>query len=272
MQNRIDTKLKEARDEGRTILAPFITIGFPTIPISSKVITSVIEAGSDMLELGIAFSDPLADGPTIQKTSFVALQNGVTVHTALEVVRNLRKQGIQAPVIYMGYYNPFFRYGTEAFARDAIAAGADGVIVPDLPTEEASPFKSVCESHGLYLIPLLAPTSTDKRIEQACLNAKGFIYCVSLTGVTGARRGLQSDIKTLVGRIRKHTNLPVIIGFGVSSRQNVEEIGRIADGAVVGSALLDAVGKAATEDIPKVARNFIKSLIPSERIKYKYKD
>ena len=213
-----------------------------------------------MLELGIAFSDPLADGPTIQKTSFVALQNGVTVHTALEVVRNLRKQGIQTPVIYMGYYNPFLRYGTEAFAQDAIAAGADGVIVPNLPTEEAIPFKSVCESHGLYLIPLLAPTSTDKRIEQACLNAKGFIYCVSLTGVTGARAGLREGLEGLVNRIRLQTDLPILVGFGISTPAHVKEVAAFSDGAAFGSALIDAIADLPKAEAVQAAREFLAAM------------
>ena len=263
MQNRIDTTLGEAKAAGKTVLAPFVTIGFPTIEVSVEIVASVLEAGADMLELGIPFSDPLADGPTIQKTSFAALKNWVTVHTAIEAVRELRGRGAQAPFIYMGYYNPFLRYGPEAFARDAVEAGADGVIVPDLPTEEAGPFRAICETHGLYLIPLLAPTSTDGRIAQACQGAKGFIYCVSLTGVTGARQGLQSGVGALVGRIRNHTDLPVLVGFGVSNPQDVEDVGQIADGAVVGSALLDAVDKANPEDAPATARAFVEWLMPS---------
>ena len=262
MRNRIDTTLREAKAVGKTVLAPFVTIGFPTIEASVEIVASVLEAGADMVELGIPFSDPLADGPTVQKTSFAALKNGVTVRTALEAVRGLRGRGVRAPFIYFGYYNPFLRYGAEAFARDAAAAGADGVIVPDLPTEEAGPFRSICEANGLYLIPLLAPTSTDERIAQACQGAKGFIYCVSLTGVTGARQGLQSGTGALAGRIRRRTDLPILVGFGVSKRRDVEEVGRIADGAVVGSALLDAVDNAAAEDAPETARAFVESLIP----------
>ena len=160
----------------------------------------------------------------------------------------------------MGYYNPFLQYGTERFGRDAAAAGLDGVIVPDLPPEEAGPFKEACNREGIHLIPLLAPTSTDQRIAQACKQANGFIYCVSLTGVTGARQQLAPGLRALVGRIRRHTDLPVVVGFGVSKREHVEAIGRFADGAAFGSALLDAIDRSPKERVLQTATEFIASL------------
>ncbi|MDP6402593.1 MAG: tryptophan synthase subunit alpha, partial [SAR202 cluster bacterium] len=207
MTNRIDVRLKELREAGETALAPFVTIGFPDVETSENLVEVIAQSGGDMLELGIPFSDPLADGLTVQKASFRALENGVSVTTSLEVLRRLRGRGVEAPLIFMGYFNPFLRYGTERFVGDAAEAGLDGIIVPDLPPEEAGPFKKLCESRGIYLVPLLAPTSTDERIAQACKGANGFIYCVSLTGVTGARQELSSGLSDMVGRIRRHTDL-----------------------------------------------------------------
>ncbi len=260
MTNRIDVRLKELREAGETALAPFVTIGFPDVETSENLVEVIAQSGGDMLELGIPFSDPLADGLTVQKASFRALENGVSVTTSLEVLRRLRGRGVEAPLIFMGYFNPFLRYGTERFVGDAAEAGLDGIIVPDLPPEEAGPFKKLCESRGIYLVPLLAPTSTDERIAQACKGANGFIYCVSLTGVTGARQELSSGLSDMVGRIRRHTDLPVLVGFGVSSREHVTEIGRFADGAVVASALLDAIDRSTAEQVLETASEFVRKL------------
>ncbi|MCL0029102.1 tryptophan synthase subunit alpha [Dehalococcoidia bacterium] len=260
MQNRIDATLARLRGEGKQALVPFLTIGFPDIPTSEAMATAVLESGADMLELGVPFSDPLAEGPTIQMTSHRALRNGVTLATLLEVVTRLRGNHPHAPLVLMGYYNPFLRVGLEAFARRASDAGVDGVIVPDLPTEESGEFKDACEGHGIHLIPLLAPTSSDARIEAACKGARGFIYCLSLTGVTGVRRALSSDLSQLVGRIRRHSDLPVLVGFGISQRQHVKEVGGFADGAIVGSAILDAVDKAPLGREADTARDFVRAL------------
>lgn len=260
MTNRIDTKLAELKKSGTTALAPFVTIGFPDLATSEAMVETILEAGGDMLELGIPFSDPLADGPTVQNASFKALKHGVNVATALDVLRRLRTKGIEAPLVFMGYFNPFLRYGPERFVRDAADAGLDGIIVPDLPVEEGAVFKGLCDSHGIYVIPLLAPTSTDHRIGQACQGANGFIYCVSLTGVTGARKELASGLPALVSRIRRHTDLPVFIGFGVSQRHHVEEIGQFADGAVVASAMLDAIDKAPAAQALQIAGEFVRKL------------
>ena len=260
MKNRIDITLKLLREVGQTALVPFVTVGFPDVGTSEALAKTVLDAGGDMLELGIPFSDPLADGATVQNTSFQALKQGVGLPTSLDVLRRLRDEGVEAPLIFMGYYNPFLRYGLERFAREAAEAGLDGVIVPDLPPEEAGPLKKVCKHHGICVIPMLAPTSTDQRIAQACQDASGFIYCVSVTGVTGARRQLGSGVEDLVGRIRRHTDLPVVVGFGVSSREHVEEIGRFADGAVCASALLDAIEQSPKGRILGTAASFVNGL------------
>ena len=260
MANRIDTVLDRLRESGRTALVPYITVGFPDIPTSEDLAKTILESGGDMLELGVPFSDPLADGPTIQMTSYRALQNGVTVRECLDVVRRLRASGVESPLIFMGYYNPYLRYGPERFLDDAAAAGLDGMIVPDLPTEESKQFGEMCASRGIHLIPLLAPTSSDERIEDACKAARGFIYCVSLTGVTSARSTLSRATSGLVERIRQHTELPILVGFGVSRPEHLVEIGTYAEGAVVGSALLDAVDNAPPDGKVDAARDFIHAL------------
>ena len=263
MANRIDITLAEIKSQGKTALAPFLTVGYPDVTTSVDIAESVIEAGGDLLELGVPFSDPLAEGTTIQKSSFQALANGVTVGTCLDVARRLRGRRIEAPLLLMGYLNPFLHYGQAAFAKDSAEAGVDGFIVPDLPTEEAADFRDMCEAQDLWLVPLLAPTSTDSHIVQACQHAKGFIYCQSLSGVTGARDRLAPGVRSLVGRIRSHTDLPVLVGFGVSQRAHVEEIGGFADGAIVGSALVDAVGQVSRNEAARAAGEFVKGLRPA---------
>ena len=261
MPNRIDTTLSRLREIGQPALAPFVTMGFPDIPTSESLACAILESGADMLELGVPFSDPLADGPTIQMTSYRALQNGVTMVACLDTLRNLRDSGVEAPLIFMGYYNPFLRYGLERFLDDASEAGLDGMIVPDLPTEEAAQLYQMASEHSIHLIPLLAPTSSDERIRDACQSAGGFIYCVNFTGVTGARRSSSQSTPALVERIRQYTDLPILVGFGISRREHFDEISSFADGAIVASALLDAVDKAPEDSKLDTARNFIHSLI-----------
>ena len=258
MTNRIDTTLAALRAEGRSALAPFVTLGYPDLETSEAMAKSILEAGADMLELGIPFSDPLADGPTVQMTSFKALEQGMSLGASLGSLRRMRAQGVDSPLIFMGYMNPFLSYGMEKFARDASHAGIDGIILPDLPPEEAPPYQAILESQGIYLIPLLAPTSTEARIEQACKQARGFIYCVSVTGVTGARSELSGGVEGLARRIREHTDLPILVGFGVSRREHVENIARFADGAIVASAMLDSVSKVPVENAVETAAQFVR--------------
>ena len=255
--NRIDETLGIIRDKNKTALVPYLTVGYPDISLCCDLALSALDSGADMLELGIPFSDPLADGPTIQMTSQKALENGATIQTAFDTVRQIRASNPKCPLIFMGYYNPFLKYGISRFIRECSDIGVDGLIIPDLPTEESHTFAKEAKENEIHLIPLLAPTSTDERIESACRLAGGFIYCVSLTGVTGARANLSSGVEALVGRIRQYTDLPIMVGFGVSSKQDVDNIGRFADGAVVGSALLDAISHSNEGQESNVVAEFI---------------
>ena len=260
MANRIDETMRRVRESGKPALAPFLTAGFPDVEMSEDLARAVLDAGGDMLELGVPFSDPLADGPTIQMTSYRALRNGVSVAKCLDSLRRLRAGGVDAPIIFMGYYNPYLRYGIERFLDDAGDAGLDGMIVPDVPTEEGARLGRMAAERGIHLIPLLAPTSADERIADACKAAGGFIYCVSVTGVTGARDRMSDSAPALAERIRRHTDLPILVGFGVSRREHLESIASYADGAVVASALLDAIDKAPEDAKIAAARTFIESL------------
>ncbi|HEX7973818.1 MAG TPA: tryptophan synthase subunit alpha [Anaerolineales bacterium] len=243
------THIREAfaavRIEGRAALMPYFTLGFPTPQQSLSILEAIAGAGADLIELGIPFSDPLADGPTIQHSTQVALEQGMTLKRCLEQVAELRRGGVQAPLVLMGYINPILSYGLAQFATDAAAAGADGFIVPDLPPEEAGALQSACRVHGLALIYMLAPTSTPQRLAQVAAQANGFIYLVSLTGVTGARRSLPTGLADFVGRVRAATSTPLAVGFGIATPEQAYTVGRLADGVIVGSALINAVTNAA---------------------------
>ncbi len=257
---RIDGTFKELRRKGVTGLIPFLTVGFPELGATSELVKALVEGGADIVELGVPFSDPLADGATIQHASQVALENGVTTKACLDTVARLRQEGVSVPLVLMGYYNPFFRFGLDSFCRRASAVGVDGLIVADLPPEEADPLKKLCQAHNLDLIFLVAPTSTEERIERICRMASGFIYCVSLTGVTGAREALPATLPETLARVRKHTTLPLAVGFGISRREHVEAVGKHADAAIVGSALIQVLGSAPPQQRAAAARDYIAQL------------
>ncbi|MEC9366811.1 MAG: tryptophan synthase subunit alpha [Chloroflexota bacterium] len=261
MKNRIDSKILSTKSDNRPALVPYLTVGYPRIEESADIALKVLESGADMLELGVPFSDPIADGPTIQKTSFKALENGVSLSVCMDVLTTIRKSDDSSPIIFMGYFNPFLQYGLESFLSDASERGLDGLINTDLPIEESEAKYRRCMENGIHHIPLLAPTSTEARIKLSCEHAGGFIYCVSLTGVTGARDGLSTGVEGLVSKIRAHTNLPVLVGFGVSQKRDVEKISKFAEGAVVGSAFLDHISGAKQGDVIESASEFIKNII-----------
>ena len=247
-------------ESGKTGIIPFITVGHPNVETTLEMAPALAEAGADVIELGVPFSDPLADGATIQRASFHALQQGVTLRRCLEVCRTLRESGLNTPLVFMGYYNQFLALGLDTFGKEGQKAGLDGVIVPDLPPEEAGPLMEACGPRGIDVISLLAPTSTDERIAAACAIAGGFIYCVSLAGVTGARGQLSEGGRQLVQRVRAHTKLPVAVGFGLSKREHIEEVGTYADAAIVGSALVDVIESAPPGGAAVSAATFLQEL------------
>ena len=252
-------------DSGSTGIIPFITVGFPDVNTTLDLVPALAQAGADIIELGVPFSDPLADGATVQKASFHALEQGVTMKTCLEVCSRLRSQGTEVPLVFMGYYNQFLAFGLKRFAAEAQRSGLNGVIVPDLPPEEAGPLGDECRSHGIDLIPLLAPTSKDSGIASACSLAGGFIYCVSLTGVTGSRDRVSEGAEELVRRVRNHTDLPVAVGFGLSQAEHIRAVGRFADAAIVGSALVNVIDSAPPGEAVRRAAEFVSGLSQSKQ-------
>jgi len=238
---RIEAAFDRIKAEGRTGFVGFVTAGYPSIEATLEIVPALVEGGADIVELGVPFSDPLAEGPTIQRSSFAALKSGVTPKVCLDVARKLRLRGVEAPLILMGYYNPILAYGIEAFCSDAAEAGADGFIVVDLPPEESADFQRECEKHNLRLIYLLAPTSSPERIARVAEIGSGFVYCVSVTGTTGARDELPERLSEFVERVRTCTDLPIAVGFGISQHKHFQSVGRIADAAVIGSAIIDVI-------------------------------
>lgn len=262
--NRIENAFKN-----KPIFMPYFPLGYPDLETSIDVIEALAKNGADLIEVGLSFSDPLADGPVIQKATQIALEKGITVKKSLAAVAELRKRGVEIPLILMGYYNPMLAYGLEKFVRDAREAGADGFIIPDLPLEEAEEFAGarhiVPEGYDspLPLIQMLAPTSSPERMEMIARNAKGFIYLVSVTGVTGERTSISDDLGDLIARVREHTSVPVCVGFGISTPEQARQVGALADGVIVGSACVKTIG--GSESPVDAARQFAKDFRDSLR-------
>ncbi len=256
-REQIQSAFAAAGARGSAALMPYFTLGYPDRETSLAVIAAAA-AGSDLLELGIPFSDPLADGPTIQRSTQVALEKGTTVKGCLEMAAQLRAEGMETPACFMGYYNPLLAYGLARFVQDAREAGIQGVIVPDLPPEEAGELAGLCEEAGLAYVYFLAPTSNQERIEQVTAKANGFLYLVSVTGVTGARSDLHSDLGAFIARVRAQTDIPLAVGFGISTAEQAAAVGALADGVIIGSALVTAVNEA--EDKPAAAGAFVETI------------
>jgi len=235
--SRIEAVFKNAKNK---VLIPYVTVGYPDVETTLKVVPLLAKNGADMIELGIPFSDPLADGVTIQQASFQALQNGVTTSTCLEVANKLRQQ-VNVPLVFMSYYNPLFKYGLERFCRDCAKAGIDGLIIPDLPPEEGSGLEKLAQNNNIDVIYLLAPTSTLERIRLVADHSSGFIYLVSVTGVTGARQESPKNLSGFISRVRKVTDKPLCVGFGIASPEQARQIAQVADGVIVGSRLIQLI-------------------------------
>ena len=238
--NRIDKKFQELRDRGARAFMPYLCAGDPNPELTSKLLLTLEAAGADLIELGVPFSDPIADGPTVQRASERALIHNISLQQILEMVSSLRKQ-TDIPIALMSYYNPIFRMGEEAFCKAAQDAGVDGLIVPDLPPEQAQQLLEVAPRYNLATIFLAAPTSPPERMQLIASVSTGFIYCVSVTGVTGARAMLSDEIAPMITELRKHTDKPISVGFGVSTPEQAKQVVDIADGAIVGSAIINVV-------------------------------
>jgi len=237
IMNRINETFERLKAEGKTAFIPYVTAGDPDIWTTKRIVHALADAGSDIIELGIPFSDPLADGPTIQRAIYRSLEAGCTVSKILEMVRELRRNE-NVPLVFMTYYNIVFYYGLTRFIKDAKDAGADGIIVPDLPMEESAELTEIADKEDFCVIMLAAPTTPPERFRRIANFSRGFVYYVSLTGVTGARKELSTRLKTDVRKLKKLTTKPVCVGFGVSSPMQAKDISQVSDGVIVGSAII----------------------------------
>ncbi|HEY4382847.1 MAG TPA: tryptophan synthase subunit alpha [Ktedonobacteraceae bacterium] len=263
---RISQAFARASKEGRSVLIPYLMSGFPSAEQSVKLVLAAAEGGADIIELGMPFSDPLADGATIQHAGQIALERGMTVNGCMEVARQVSAK-TTVPLILMGYYNPVLAYGIERFCKTARQSGVCALIIPDLPPEEAEPLRLAARQQGLTLIFLIPPTTPDARIahiaELSAESLGGFVYCVSLSGVTGARKELPPHLREFIQRVRTYTEpkqLPIAIGFGLSTPEHIAQIARYAEGAVVGSALVHLVDQHKEDEQENAVRQYIQSL------------
>lgn len=235
--NRIETVFKKLKARNKKAFIPYIMAGDPSLEKTEEIVLMFEECGADIVELGVPFTDPLADGPTIQRAAERALKNGVTLKKVIALVRDLRLK-TKIPLVLMTYYNPVFKYGEERFIADAKEAGVDGVIIPDLPPDEAGEFTRLAKNAGVASIFLLAPTSTDERIKKVARASTGFIYYVSITGITGAQLLLDGSIEKSINGLRRITDKPIAVGFGISTPDEAEAVAGVSDGVVIGSAIV----------------------------------
>jgi tryptophan synthase alpha chain len=259
--SRIAETFARLRAEGRVALMPYVTTGFPERESTLAVVPAMEAAGASLFELGVPFSDPLADGATVQRSTQRALANGITLADCIATVRALRERGVQAPLLLMGYYNPLLRFGVERACKELAAAGGDGWIVPDMPPEEAGDLQAAATANGLDLIMMVAPTTPEPRIAQILARASGFVYVVALTGTTGARQNLAANLADVLARVRRHTELPLVVGFGISRPEHVAEVARLAEGAIVGSATVAHLENLTPDTIAEGAASFVRELL-----------
>lgn len=238
--NRIDQKFSHLRTIGKKAFIPFITAGDPSLDITESLVLALESSGADLIELGVPFSDPIADGPSIQRSSLRALKSGTTLKKVMSMVTRLRTE-TEIPIVLMGYYNPIYKYGVKNFVKDAISMGIDGIIVADLPPEEAGELIPAAREHQLATIFLVAPTSTMERTRTICEASTGYVYCVSSTGVTGTRERISDMLLPTVEKIRCQTDKPIAVGFGVSNAEQAREVASLADGVIVGSAIVNII-------------------------------
>jgi tryptophan synthase alpha chain len=259
--SRINETFARLKMEGKGGLIPFITAGDPDMDSTRELLIALARAGADIIELGVPFSDPIADGPVIQRASHRALTNGTSLAQILKLVADVRK-GLAVPVVIFSYLNPLLQFGLRRFAEEAARAGVDGVLLTDLPAGEANEFGQDLSANALDLIRLVAPTSTDERLKIIAERASGFIYAVSRTGVTGKKTESGEEAEKLVARVRRFSDLPVAVGFGISNVDQVSDVWRYAEAAVVGSAIVAEIERAGSADVVQRVESFVRSLLP----------
>jgi tryptophan synthase len=260
MSKRLRELFRKAHEDRHPLFIPYVTAGYPTRADTVSILLELEAGGADVIEIGVPFSDPLADGATVQHANQVALQQHVTFIDCLEFVRQARVKGLKAPVLLMGYYNPLLAVGEERAVRLAAEAGADGFIVVDLPPEEAGVFVAACRANDMSFVPLVAPTSSDRRIPLIAAVADAFLYCVSVMGTTGRNNVATNDLPAFLDRVRKQTDLPLAVGFGISRREHVVAVGKLADAAIVGSAIISAIDAAGATTPAQRVREFVEDV------------
>jgi tryptophan synthase alpha chain len=258
---KISDILAKTKAEGRLALIAYVTCGFPSPQATPSIVRALIDGGADMIELGVPFSDPVADGATIQKASFRALEAGTNVSICLDVAARVRRDSAHTPLILMSYANPLLAFGVDAFVDEAAAAGVDGLIVVDLPPEEGAELRGRCRAAGIDNILLVAPGTDDERLARIAAAASGFIYCVSVAGVTGARTELPAGLPDFLARVRRHTSLPLAVGFGVSRPEHLRSLHGLADAAVVGSAIVDVIDASPPSEIEARLKDYVQTLV-----------
>jgi len=262
--DRITAAFARAKREQRLATVVYLTVGFPERDATTALACAAVDGGADLIELGVPFSDPLADGATVQRASEQALRNGIRLGDCIACADEI-VCARAVPVLLMGYTNPFLRYGIDRFAADAGPRGVAGIIVPDLPAEESAAFDPALSRAGLVRIDLYAPTTPDARLERLLPASRGFVYCVSLTGVTGARAAVGADLAAFVGRVRARTELPIAVGFGISRPEHVAGLRGVADGVVIGSAAIDVVANAGPSRRSDALRAFVGEMLAAGR-------
>lgn len=250
-EGRLERRFEALREAGRGGFVSYISAGDPDRETSLAILRGLPAAGADVIEIGVPFTDPMADGPAIQAANQRALRGGMTLRGTLEMVQEFRRQDNDTPIALMGYFNPIYRYGVEAFSRDAAAAGIDGLIVVDLPPEEDEELRVPALAAGLRVIRLTAPTSDDRRLPRILEGAGGFIYHVAITGITGTTSASADAVAAAVERLRRHTDLPLAVGFGIRTPEQAAEVARVADAAVVGSALVQRIADCLEHEKPE---------------------
>ena len=259
--NRIKTTFESNINKNKITNIIYITAGFPEKNSTEKIVDVAIKSGEDIIEIGIPFSDPLGDGPIIQEAGQIALESGINTSKCLKIAKNIRLSHSEIPLIFMGYYNSLLSYGVENFCSEVQSIGVDGLIIADLPPSESEEMLRITKKYDISLIPLLAITSSDESIRTACKNADGFIYCISSLGVTGVRNTISSRINTLVSKVRKYTDTPVAVGFGISNNEQIMDIAEFSDGIIIGSAVIKSIMNGEKQYASKNVGKFLSEVI-----------